>query len=81
MTINAFSADPISHKDIEEFLEAAMDSQGSAAILTALVNICHDKAEHLRSNWANQSAWLYQCAARSVPNRGRLPCPAEPQTD
>ena len=45
----------MTHKEIEEMVETAIDSQGIVAVLTALVNICHEKAAHIESNWQDRN--------------------------
>ena len=35
-------------------IEDMVDSSSVAAVLTALAEICHEKAEHIRSNWQDR---------------------------
>lgn len=37
-------------------LETLIDRNGLAAVLSALSQICSDKAEHLRSNWQDEAS-------------------------
>jgi hypothetical protein len=37
-------------------LESFIDTAGLAATLEVLVEICHGKADHLRSNWQDERA-------------------------
>ena len=48
-------------------LEALVDAVGLARLTAELVEICHDKADHLRSNWNDRPA-----AARWVRNAAKL---------
>jgi hypothetical protein len=47
-------------------LERLADKHGISKLLFALVEVCHAKAEHLRSNWQderNAKNWLTDAAA------------------
>jgi len=35
----------------EEEIESIIDHKGIAAMLNAMANICHEKAQHIRENW------------------------------
>lgn len=41
--------------DITEPLEAMIDRHGLHHVLTGLVLICHEKAEHILVNWQDKS--------------------------
>ncbi len=45
----------MTHKEIEDALEAMIDAQGMVAVMTALVNICDGKAMHLVENWQDRA--------------------------
>jgi len=40
--------------DMSEELEAFVDEHGMYAVLQTLSDICHGKADHLRSNWQDE---------------------------
>lgn len=45
---------------MEEKLEEMIDRHGLKAVLNALGSVCHDKADHVQSNWQDRglaSAW------------------------
>jgi len=42
--------------NLEMDLEAMVDRNGLPHVLDALATICFEKAEHLRSNWQDESA-------------------------
>ncbi len=65
--------------DIETTLEAIIDEHSLARVLVALEDICHGKADHLRSNWQDASAarvWERAagslCSARTVADEGEI---------
>jgi hypothetical protein len=46
--------------DLERSLEELVDKHGLTMVIDVLVNVCDDKAEHLRSNWqdgAQAKSW------------------------
>lgn len=42
--------------DLENTLEAAIDSHGLSAVLAVLANVCAAKATHLIVNWQDDAA-------------------------
>jgi hypothetical protein len=45
---------------LHEALESMIDDNGIAAVLSALFEVCHDKADHVESAWQDYplgSAW------------------------
>jgi hypothetical protein len=46
-------------KEMGETLERLVDENGLAVVLEALAAICHEKAEHVQSNW--QDTGLAKC--------------------
>lgn len=50
-------------------LEAMIDAAGLAAVLAALATICHDKAEHVQSNWQDTARARHWTRAAKVIER------------
>ncbi len=44
------------NQDDRDTLESLIDQHTLADVLTALANICHEKADHLQGNWQDISA-------------------------
>ena len=62
-------------KELESTLEGLVDTCGLSTVISALSEICHAKAEHLRTNWQDEAMakiWdhsgkrIAQCAMRVV---------------
>ena len=50
-------------------LEALVDAHGLTEVVDVLVQICYDKAEHIRTNWQDQKlAQTWDQAGQSVVN-------------
>ena len=61
--------------ELETHIESLMDAHTAQRVLNAIVSVCQDKAEHVRSNWQDEplsSEWLR--AARAV-NRAAIRIP------
>lgn len=54
---------------IENLLEALVDKHGLLHVLTALENICNDKAEHLAVNWQDVDTAKVWCRAADAINK------------
>lgn len=53
--------------DLDMVIEEAIDAGGISAVIDALVRVCFEKAEHLRSNWQdNVSARSWERDARKL---------------
>jgi hypothetical protein len=42
-------------KEMGETLERLIDESGLVAVLEALATVCHEKADHVQSNWRDSS--------------------------
>lgn len=52
---------------LNETLEALIDKHSLSEVMQALQSVCHDKAEHLRTNWQDyNSADLWDGAAENI---------------
>jgi hypothetical protein len=49
-------SDYMEHEDLEAQLESLVDQTSLLSVLETLTDICHGKAEHLRSNWQDNTA-------------------------
>jgi hypothetical protein len=57
----------IANTQNQDAIEDMIDKSNLADVLGAIVNICHEKAEHLESNWQDQgAAKLWKHAAKRV---------------
>lgn len=45
------STEPMSIEKTKHLLEALVDRMSLSVVLEALAEVCHEKAEHLRSEW------------------------------
>jgi len=43
-------------RDAKDRLEAMLDQSSLKEVLDMLAEICHEKADHLRSNWQDEAA-------------------------
>ena len=41
----------MTRQEMEEFAEQAIDSHGVEGLLTAIVDVCHAKADHVETAW------------------------------
>lgn len=66
----------IDEKELASELEQAIDGIGLQRVLNLIANICHEKAEHVRTNWQDGTlarAWerdgarIERCASKVVP--------------
>jgi dihydrodipicolinate synthase/N-acetylneuraminate lyase len=53
--------------ELETTLEALIDKHGLKTVVSALSNVCGEKAEHLRSNWQDKaSARVWENAGKTL---------------
>ncbi len=56
-------------QEIKDQLEQLIDSYTLAEILTLLTEVCHEKADHILSNWNDENlAHCWTDAARQIDN-------------
>lgn len=54
---------------VHEQIEAIIDESSLPALMIVIEDVCHDKAEHIRSNWQDeQTASVWDCFARAIHN-------------
>jgi hypothetical protein len=57
----------MSNQQLCDALETLIDSKSLPDVLLALETVCHEKADHLRSNWQDaESARAWERAGRQV---------------
>ncbi len=75
LDVRAFGAERMTAEDLERMI----DRQGLAAVCDMLAQICHEKADHIASNWQDRAlAREWTVCARAIDRaagaaRGRLP--------
>lgn len=58
-------------QEMQDTLEALIDSNTLASVVNALARICEEKAEHIRSNWqdgAMAKGWDHDARMLARPN-------------
>jgi hypothetical protein len=60
---------------VTEQLEALIDAHGLTHIVTGLVLVCSEKAEHIRHNWQDRTtAKAWDADARTLEKAARMIC-------